>query len=73
MSVETDITTLQRQAAHFITRAQVEALISTLQTSNTTLTNLVNALTSDVAALKAEIQSLKDQAADHETRITALE
>lgn len=73
MSLETDVLTLQRQVVHFLTAAQINALISSLQTNNTTLTNLVNALTADVATLQAEVQSLKDQLADHETRITALE
>lgn len=73
MSLETDVLTLQRQVVHFLTAAQINALISSLQTNNTTLTNLVNALTADVTALQAEVQSLKDQLADHETRITALE
>ena len=73
MAIQDEVNTLKLQVAHFITRVQIEALIAALGTDHTTLTAAVNANAAEIAILMAEVQTLKDTAADHETRIIALE
>ena len=73
MALPDDVLVLQKQVANFPTRTQVEALVSALGTDHTTLTAALNDAVADIALLLTEIQSLKDQIADIEVRLTALE
>lgn len=73
MSVETDVATIKKQIAHFLTSNQVQALVSALGSDHSTLQASLTSALATIAILQAEVQTLKDTIADHETRIAALE
>lgn len=73
MAIQDEVDVLKKQVVHFLTAAQIRALVAALGTDHTTLTTLANQNAADIVTLLNAIQSLQDQVADHETRITALE
>jgi hypothetical protein len=73
MAIQDEVDTLKKQVVHFLTSVQIQALITALGTTHTTLTTNVAANTADILAILTTLQSIADQVEDHETRITALE
>lgn len=73
MAIQDEVDVLKKQVVHFLTAAQIRALIQTQGTNYSSLSTTVSSHEATINQLLAEIQSLKDEIADHETRLTALE
>lgn len=73
MTLEQRVELLERQISKAATLEQVRSLVNTLTTENSTLTVDLSAAVNTIDTIISQLQDLKEQLEDHETRILALE
>ncbi len=73
MTLEERVELLERQISKAATLQQVRDLVNTLTTENTSLTEDLSSAVNTLDVIITQLQDIKEQLENHETRIVALE